>query len=247
MTFCSRRRAAIAVLFLAALVVPGTAVAQSIQTEREGRVGDAHVVGAASMSAVSGGGSDEDFSIVLPEGASCPGDSISGDWRISSFMVPAADDPASFTYSSTKPEGDGRLPLYQLDTRSFVAGFTAQSEEPGGPGPIVDLPSFTFRLFPPGRIEPGAYRIGLACTLYNETYRYWDTEIELVADPSDQPAQLRWSVVGAPQSPRDGVGPWVAVAVAGAVGALAFGVLVSGRRRSRRRPDPSITTKEMTQ
>lgn len=194
------------------------------------RAGDAVVVnGRNSGELLNGGGSATSFSLRLPEAASCPGDSANDNYRVQSFIVPVTDDPATLTYGSQGPAGEGRWALYDMTTSPFVNALTEVSGGPGQPGRITPLPQLSFAVFPVGTFTDGRYRVGVACTEWSETVRYWDTEIDVVAAPGDEPAQLRWAVVGAPApSGVAGLPLLVGVSVLGVVVAL---VTVALRRR----------------
>jgi hypothetical protein len=202
----------------------------------EGRVGRAVVAQGGDVAhTLSEGGSTTQFALKLPEGAACPGDSANDNWRIQSFIIPEADDPGTLTYQSTKPTGDGRWALYGLDTRSYINHLTAVSG-PGEPGVIDEQPSFTFSLFPPGTLPDGVYRIGIACTQWNQTYRFWDTRIEITNTADDQPAQLRWTALevgsgSATSSSANGL-VWLLLAAL-AVGGVVVGLYLFTRRRPR--------------
>jgi hypothetical protein len=202
------------------------------------------VAGAESTQRRSEGGSQTEFSLQLPKGAACPGDSAEDGYRIQSFIVPASDDPGTLRYKSTKPDGDGRYALYDLRTRPYVQGFTAVADTPGGPGLIVDLPTFNFAVYPPGYFTAGRYRVGVACTLINETKRYWDTELELIRAPDDLPAEIRWRAIESEGGPSAGsqIRTTVVLAALAAAAAAAAAVLV--RRRNVRRPMPTTTGDE---
>lgn len=202
--------------------------------------GDAAIVaGPQTTRTLGGGGSATEFSLRLPQGASCPGDSANDGFRVQSFIVPAADDPGALRYRSIGPVGPGRYALYDVFTNPYVQAQTAQADAPGGPGRIVNLPSFSFEAFPPGELGEGPYRVGIACTLLNETLRYWDASLVLERTADDKPAGLRWKapVVG---GHKGRAVPRVATAtLLGAAAAVA--VLGLARRRSRRAvPTPSV-------
>ncbi len=192
--------------------------------------------------AISGGASATLYSLDLPDGASCPGDSASQNWYVQGFLIPAADDPGAIEYGVIGPEGS-QFPLFAFDTKPYAHQLTQVSSVVGGPGVIPAVPPLTFGVFEPGYIPPGAYRIGIACTFYRQTARYWDTEIVIEADPADTPAGLRFTVTDAPDgAPRLGGGrgwsTWFVLA--GALGAAALLVAVVGARRSRRHaPTPT--------
>lgn len=201
--------------------------------------GDAVVVEPADTSQpLERGGSATPFTLRLPTDASCPGDSAHDDYRIQTFIVPAADDPATLEFESTKPVGDGRWALYQTDTRPFVQGLTEMNEGPGEPGRIGGLPVFTFAVYPPDLFEDGDYRIGVACTLYGELELFWDTEIVLANDVEDEPGQLRWHVAGAAASTSEATpNRTLALALAGVGAAAAVGAVYL-RRSDRTAPSP---------
>ncbi|MBV8958283.1 MAG: hypothetical protein JO054_05825 [Actinobacteria bacterium] len=180
--------AAVAVIVLTG-PSPASATAQ--------RAGTATVVRNAGTSVrLNSGGSGTTFSLDLPGDSSCPGDSANDGYRVQSFLVPAKDDPGALTYFSVMPVGKGRYALYDIYTNPYIQAQTAKQLRPGGPGPIIDIPAFNFAVFPPGLLPGGRYRIGIACSLHNNTVRYWDNEIDLVRAPSDKPAELHWRVIG---------------------------------------------------
>lgn len=183
------------------------------------------------------GGSTTQFTLRLPEGASCPGDSANDGFRVQSFLVPAAADPAMLRYKSTKPDGPGHYALYDVFTRPYVQGFTAEADGPGQPGLIVNLPTFSYAVFPPGELAEGPYRIGIACTLMNETIRFWDTRVTLMRAPDDAPAEIRWKVSGSGVAAggTSSVGSVSLLAVAAIASAIAVPVVIARRRRQSRR------------
>ena len=187
---------------------------------------------------VGRGGSQAVFTLRLPDASTCPGDSLHDQWRVQSFMVPADVDVTDLQYGVIGPEGEQHYALYDVRTKPFVNELTRANEVAGQPGFIGDVPVFSFALFPVGTVAPGTYRIGLACTLQRETAKFWDAEIVIEADPSDQPAQLAWSVVGGPDVESSGPAaassdafPISTVLIIVAVIAFAIGVLAHFRQR----------------
>jgi hypothetical protein len=212
----------VAAVVAAALVVLGVGAGPA--SARAERGGDAVVADPGDpQQPLTAGGSAAVFTLALPEDASCPGDSANDDYRIQSFLVPVTDDPAELRYDLMGPVGDGRWALYGVDTTPFVHALTEMSEGPGHPGRIGGIPPLSFAVFPPGTIQPGEYRMGIACTLSRETMRYWDVTVRLLDAPSDEPGKLRWEVIDPPAVPGRGWGrlAWIVAGVAG-VGAAAL-------------------------
>lgn len=164
------------------------------------------------------GDSNTIFSVQVPEQASCPGDSANDDWRVQSFVIPAEMDPGALEYGALRPIGENLHALYGADTRPYIQAFLGQNAGPGKPGQILAAPPLSFGVFPAGMLPAGTYRIGVACTYFRDTAKYWDTEIELISDTSVQPGEFRWRLVdssAAPSAPAadsgSGGAPWLAI------------------------------------
>jgi hypothetical protein len=146
---------------------------------------------------VTEGGSATSFTLVLPDGAACPGDTFNDQWRVQGFLVPREDDPANLKFAGNKPEGDGRWGLYQTDGQTYVQVPTAQNDAAGQPGRVLGIPSLSFEWFDLDYLPAGKYRMGLACSLFQDPGPYWDTEVEIVADPADSPGKFTWRMLRA--------------------------------------------------
>ena len=135
-----------------------------------------------------------EFSLRLPDGAVCPGDSANDQWRVQSFMIPTSDDPTVIRYGSIGPEPltIDRSSLFMLDTRPFVHQLTRRNTVQGQPGIISVLPGFSLSVQASEAIPSGNYRIGIACTYFGTTALYWDTEIELTASLDGRADSLTW-------------------------------------------------------
>lgn len=198
--------------------------------------GQVMIVDAGTLSSpLTSGDSNSTFGLVLPDGASCPGDSFHDDWRVQSFLVPATDDPAQLRYGIIRADGEGRLALYGSNTMPFVHAMTDRSDGSGSPGRIMQPAPFTFSVWAADTVTPGRYRLGLACTLHRETATYWDIEIEVTAAPEVRPGRFAWTVVENPEANVQSAGVdsamWIlliaGLAVVGGIGAFAT------RRRQR--------------
>ncbi len=200
--------------------------------------GDVVVVAANQEKQVFDGDSNTPFSLRLPAGASCPGDSANDDWRVQSFVIPADLDPGALTYGALRPRGDNLHALYGADTRPFIQVLTGQNSGPGEPGLIVGVPPLSFAVFPAGMLPAGPYRIGIACTWFEKTAMYWDTELVLSADPDVEPGQFRWHVANDPAAALadDSNSSWAkgiaAVTLVAAIAAIAVIITIATRRRN---------------
>lgn len=227
----------VGVLVLAGRWSAATAVAAGAPGTIEAPVdaGDVVVVAPTNADeAVDAGGSATPFTLRLPDGSTCPGDSKHDQWRIQSFVVDPDVDPATLHYDLTAPSRGGYA-LYGVDTRHYAQRLTYANEGPGQPGRIPPIDPLSFSVFPPGTLASGTYRIGVACTYFRDTAKFWDALIEVTEDAADEPGQMTWRAIGpdgdvvigggevgdggaagtsAPGG-DSGTGPWVPIAVAG--------------------------------
>jgi hypothetical protein len=214
--------------------------------------GDLVIVDDRKMEPIVEGDGTTKFSLRLPAGASCPGDSANDDWRVQTYLVAATEGtPTRFgSIGPENPDGDlhadTRWALYDVNNVPWVQAMTNQNSGPQAPGLIVGVPVFDFALFDAERLPPGPYRLGVACTYFRETSLYWDTEIEVIADPDAPPGGLRWRLStapagAAPASDSDDGGPWTAVALGAVAVVVILGALTMFVVR-RRPPNPSKGT-----
>jgi hypothetical protein len=255
-----RRRAGLRVRLVACLagVLVGVTVLAASAAPVAAQSDEAGVATIRSRSGepIDGGGSATEFTIDLPDGAMCPGDSTNDDYRVGSFMLPATVSPFDVEWSGEGPHPYGlgdyetfRQPLYDDLTSGYSSKMLAENDEPGQPGQILDFPAFTFDVYEPGMIPPGRYRIGIVCNYFAEVTTAWDAEIEVSVDAQDAPGQIRWTLVegAAPDAP--GTSPvLVGVIVLGVVVfAIAVWLVVRPRlsRRTPRTPTPENTTREI--
>lgn len=198
------------------------------------------VTGANSNDELQEGDSNTVFSVRLPDGATCPGDSANDGWRVQTFIVPAANDLGRLDYGATRPRGDFMYGLYTTEGRPYTQILLAQNPGPGIPGVILAMPALSFAPFTPDLLPVGRYRIGVACSYFEVGERYWDAELELTEDTGVEPGQRRWRVIGpdgtpaASDSADDGSSALAIVLAVAAIfavgGAIAFVTL--GRRRA---------------
>ena len=231
----------IGMLSILALSFAGSASAQIRADTAD--AGDAVVVDPININRqLTDGDSTSTFTFRLPEGASCPGDSANDDWRVQSFLVPAATDIGALKYRASRPDGDDYRSLRYLDGDIFAMELTNPNPVPGKPGENAALPPMTFAWFPTGSLQPGPYKMGIACTDPSwQVERFWDVTAELERAPDVEPGGLRWRVVkpSVTPSPIDSPGnqghaaPYIAI-----FAVLAGSSVVLIRRRVRRTTSP---------
>jgi hypothetical protein len=208
------------------------------------RSGEAVIVDANDGSrALSHGESATKFSLRLPQGASCPGDSANDQWRFQSFMIPAVDDPGTLHYTVVGPDGPSQYPLYLENTDPIADSLLNANAVAGQPGVIPPIPPLSFAVFPPDYVTPGTYKVGVACTLSRQTSQYWDTTIVITAALNDRPSKFVWRLADAPASVLNsdrGRSHWPIAVGATLVAALTATGLVA-RRRVRPPSSPSPT------
>ena len=183
------------------------------------------------------GGSRTVFTIRLPSGAACPGDSANDGYRVQSYMVPSSVAPGEVEYDGLGPTpnvyGDFerfRQALYDIQTSPFSSGLTAEAPKPGEPGVIVNIPLLSFAVYQVGELPPGRYNLGIACTLRNEPVRYWNTELDVRGAADDRPAGIAWSVASGEGAAEGSRRPLTSVIGGAALVVLAAFALA--RRRS---------------
>lgn len=201
-----------------------------------GRVGAAVVVGSDFTTPLDHGNSKTTFSLSLPNGASCPHDSIDGNYRVQSFIVPAAADVMALHWIDVGPQHPHAWGLFMADTNAWVNEPTQKAETKGGKGLIVNIPPFVFSSFSPGDIPAGKYKIGVACTLFGKTQQYWSTNVVMRDDPQDHPAQIAWSVVDPPARHASKRGATLGLTIAVFGGLLVLGLLVRRRNHTEATP-----------
>ncbi len=235
--------AGMAALVLVSLSSSAVAGAQSEPAEVQ-----RHDVGLVTNGgrSVHEGDSSTRFLPDLPEGAECPGDSKDGQYRVYTYMVPEDVDPATVPFAGAGPEpqayGDReafRMPLFDEYQAAITARMTMDAAEKGGPGKIMELPLADLRVYEPGYIPDGTYNVGIACTWFDQVTTYWNTRITVTADPADEPAGIRWAVVGA-DGEGSGAQPSPAPLLAGA-GAVVLALGLRWRSRRTRTPRKELT------
>ena len=84
--------------------------------------------------------------------------------------------------------------LFDVFGTPLVDQLTALADTAGGPGLILNVPQTNFEVFAPGDVLPGAYNVGIACTLgapsATQLDRYWNLKMTVSSNPVGGAAQV---------------------------------------------------------
>lgn len=185
------------------------------------------------------GDGDTEFVFVLPDGASCPGDSQHDQYRFQSFTIPVTDRPEDIDYGPIGPVPDtpGRYAMFLTDTASFVHLTLPSNPFTGMPARIPLLPAMSFAVVAGAPIPSGEYRIGIACTLFTTTTTYWDVDVVITNTSSGDLTWRRSDVSPDGVTSSDSAHLWWWLAAGGAGTLVLVGATVVVRRF---RPPPPL-------
>lgn len=169
--------------------------------------------GANAGGVLNSGGSATDFTLQLPDGAKCAGDSATDGYRVQSFMVPASVDPGALTFDAAGPTPNGtgasfRQPLYDTNGAPLVNHQTDIEVEGQEGGNISGTPAFDFAVFGdegPTVVPAGSYTMGLACTKGpagpDQLDRFWSVGLVFAHDSADEPSGIKWALAQVQATP----------------------------------------------
>lgn len=197
-----------------------------------GDVGDVVLIG-LDGDPINDGDASTRFFVRLPEGAACPGDSVNDQWRVNTFLIPAAQDPLDVLFGSSGPEPpwtSGMYPLFENGNNlPLVFTMLRRNATAGRPGLIETVPETGFTVVADNQFPGGDYRLGIACSYFAQTTQFWDTELTMSAAPD-----VTWAISGTTPPPstdsESSSQSWIWVLVSGAVAVL--GLLIWRRRRA---------------
>ncbi len=245
----ARRWLGAAMIVGAAAVACGVPVVVAGASAGDLRAGSVTVVdGYNQTKVITHGSASTAFTVRLPDGAVCPGDSANDQWRVETFLIPSTEDPIGLFYGAIGPEpvGNGHYALFGVDTVPYVFQLTMRNAAKGQPGVIAPLPPFSFAVVAGDHIPDGRYRIGVACTYFGKTEKYWDTDV-IISGSGVTKGKLDWRLADQPESVLHSAGNSghrLVVAILLAVGALGAAGYVVLHMRSRHRDtrSPLITS-----
>lgn len=161
-------------------------------------------------SQLDSGVEDTEFTLRLPPGAGCPGDSKDGGYRVTSYVVPSTKDPATLVFDSEgpqpqqfgPPQSTFAQPLWDVFGSPYIVAQTADADPPGGQGPIINVAAFSFDVYEEVgtgyEIPAGEYNVGIACFVPAEgapapLQSFWNVEMS-VTQSAETPSVMGWTV-----------------------------------------------------
>jgi len=167
--------------------------------------------GAANLQSGDGGTT---FTLRLPTGASCPGDSANSNWHWDTYMVPSSVNPDSLQFGSTGPTPSGvganfSQPLFDTSGTPIVNQQTANQTTANGPGAIINIPDMNFQVLGDGQIPSGVYNLGIACILgpasATQESNFWNVQMTITyaagtSNPANNPG-ITWQNGTVPNAP----------------------------------------------
>jgi hypothetical protein len=181
------------------------------------------------LNPLGSGGSATPYGVVLPSGASCPGDTAHDGYHVFSYLVPEGVSPTAVSFKTGDPS---RWFGYIANGAYFGAINTAEDT-----GAIVALPDdFTWsRLTPQDLFAKGTssatWEGGIACAdVHGNVTDYWNSQIVFTASSADS-GGFTWRVVQAATPASSNVGLWVGVVLGLLAISFAVVAVVLGRRR----------------
>ncbi len=196
--------------------------------------GTALITVAAELTPLNSGGSATPYGVLLPSGASCPGDTAHDGYLVYSYLVPAGVSPAAVSFKTGDPSK-----YYGYISQGSYYGAVNTAEDTGE---IVGIPpEFTWSrltpadLFPQG-VQTATWDDGIACAnTHGVVTNYWNSEIVFEASAKD-PGGFTWRVVHPPAASSNAgsnLWLWVGATLIGLAVILGFTVLLFSRRDRR--------------
>jgi len=161
--------------------------------------------------------SNTPFSIGLPSGAACPGDSngsLSGrSYKVQTFILPTSVDlptTLAFQASGAPLSGTARGSLANT-AGSFQRNLlTDTAVAPAVTGNISGLPTFSLGVYPANFFPNGTYNVGVACNYDADTttgsVNYWAKTVTITntGSAANGPGQFTWAFGAVPAAPTIG-------------------------------------------
>jgi hypothetical protein len=199
------------------------------------RHGPAEVVVPGTTNALSSGGSADQFGVILPYNARCPGDSTQKPWyQASSFLDPVGTDLSSINFKGQLPDRGLFLAAFGAPwLHTNVIKYSAVVEVPEG----FDVQRFHAADLIPLGAHSAVWEAGVACVngATGKVSNYWVTDLTFTASTTD-PGGFTWtaSPSSVTVSQHSSWGLIAGLAAIFVAAGAAYWIL-DGRDRSRRR------------
>jgi hypothetical protein len=228
-----------------AVLVASSAGVTSSAWAAEPQAGGVAVVKPQTGEPLGAGGSQTQFALAAPKGASCTGSSSKNGYFVTGYLTAEAIDPAHLHFDADGPHSsspaDTTYNLIDANGTPFIGWNTGQPDA-SGQGALEPTGPLTWQYYDNHYLPPGRYHLGLACTHSPgdgtmQLDRFWDSSVQISADTTD-PQGFHWSVLStadasAAKSSSNGAFTWILVAVLIGAGIVSGGVIVRRSRRSR--------------
>jgi hypothetical protein len=172
----------------------------------------------SNNTAILSGGQATNWTLVLPSGAACSGDTANGGYHVFSYIVPGSVDPGSLTFSANGPSQG--FPLFDTTAAPYTAKNTAVTT-----GQVINIPTFDYVQFDSTVLPAGDYNVGIACANSSgQGDKFWNISETFTSSNTDP----NWWTAHPTTVPAGGNGLMVPVGVAGLA---AVGLYLQRRRR----------------
>jgi len=187
-----------------------------------------------STSQADSGGSADNFTVNLPAGAACPGDTTSGGYLIDSYFVPQSTDVTTLSFTGGFPS-TGYALYNSTNNHPFEAANTNS-----GTGQIAGIPQTLQFGAQVTRSHPtkatllagsGVWEVGIACDLNGTLTSYWNTQVTFTPSTTDGGGFTWTDAPGAPTAPPQTPEVPVALGLPVAAAVIVGGYVLIRRRR----------------
>ena len=199
--------------FLAAATVSTVAGASTLN-------GIATIATPGTLAPLTSGGSATQFTVTLPAGAACTGDTASGNYHVFSYFVDPSVTITSLNFATQQPSAgfglvDGSGAYYGPANTAITTGQVVQIPQNFQWAPVVTTDS----VYTPAQLAAQPYwNTGIACANASGAVTdYWNAQVVFTATSSDSNGFI-WAVgpsTGAPEVPFTIILPVIAAVVIG--------------------------------
>jgi hypothetical protein len=199
--------------------------------------GNATILNPATNTALNSGGSQTTWTIGLPPQAHCTKDTATNAYHVYSYIVPAAVNPSTLSFSSTGPTDPTANALDYPLVDTFGSPYIAANTAPNT-GQVIQIPNFNWAAFSidarnaTASLPAGTYNVGIACATGSGVEDvFWNVQETFTASTADANGET-WTAANpttsVPETSTAILLPLSFIAIIGVGG----GVIVMRRRRN---------------